>query len=97
MSLTETIRQITRAAPVALMSATFISPALLPVCCVCGLIRDETGSSPDRECWVTPRRYRQTHGVNPVDFPLTHTYCLKCFTKAQEAVKQYFREIGTSA
>jgi hypothetical protein len=78
------------------MRETFIAPTLLPVCCVCGLIRDETGSSPDRERWVTPRTYRETHGVNPADVPLTHTYCLKCFTKAQVTVTQYFREIGTS-
>jgi hypothetical protein len=86
----------TREASSALMRQAFIAPMLLPVCCVCGLIRDETGSSPDRERWVTPRTYRTTHGVNPADFPLTHTYCLKCFTKAQETTRQYFRDIGMS-
>ena len=86
----------TREAPSAPMSETWIAPTLLPVCCVCGLIRDEAGSSPDRKRWVTPRTYHKTHGVNPDDFPLTHTYCLTCFTKAQETTRQYFREIGTS-
>ena len=88
--------QTTREAPSAPMRETFIAPKMLPVCCVCRLIRDETGSSPDRERWVTPRTYRTTHGINPADCPLTHTYCLTCFTKAQETTRQYFREIGTS-
>jgi hypothetical protein len=89
----ETIHQ----APPAPIREAGIAPTLLPVCCVCGLIRDETGFRPSHERWVTPRTYRQRHGVNPADCPLTHTYCLKCFTKAQETVKQYFREIGTAA
>ena len=97
MSVVELVAQTTREVPSALRREAFIAPTLLPVCCVCGLIRDETRSSPHRERWVTPRTYRQTHGVNPDDFPLTHTYCLKCFTKTQETVKQYFREIGTAA
>ena len=79
------------------MRETFIAPAILPVCCICGLIRDETGSPPGFVRWVTQRTYRETHGVNSADFPLTHTYCPECFTKVQNTVKQYFREIGTSS
>lgn len=86
----------TRKAHSASMRETFIAPMMLPVCCVCGLIRDATQSFPDRECWITSRTYRKTHGANPADFPLTHTYCPKCFTKAQETTKQCFREMGTS-
>ena len=82
--------------PSAPMRETFIAPTMLAACCVCRLIRDEAGSTSDRERWVTPRSYRKTYGVNPADFPLTHTYCQKCFTKAQETVVQYFRQIGTS-
>jgi hypothetical protein len=77
------------------MRETFIAPTLLPVCCICGLVRDETGSTPGLDRWVTPRTYRETHGVNPTELALTHTYCLKCFTKVQDTVRQYFREIGT--
>ncbi len=97
MSLVELVVHTAREVPSDLRRETFIAPTLLPVCCVCGFIRDETGFRPSHERWVTPRTYRQTYGVNPADFPLTHTYCLKCFTKAQETVKQYFREIGTAA
>ena len=58
------VPQTTREATSAPMRETFIAPALVAACCVCGLIRDETGSFPDREHWITQRTYRQTHGVN---------------------------------
>ena len=96
MPLVALVAQTAREMLSAPISKTFIAPTLLPVCCVCGRIRDEAVSSPDRERWVTQRTYRKTYGVNPDDFHLTHTYCPKCFTKAQEAVRQYFREIRTS-
>ncbi|MBU6479228.1 MAG: hypothetical protein KGS09_01630 [Nitrospirae bacterium] len=97
MSLIKLVAQTTRRAPSTLTREMFIAPTMLPVCCVCGLIREETGFRAHHERWVTQRTYRRTHGVNPTDVPLTHTYCLKCFTKAREAMKQYFRDIGTSA
>ena len=95
MSLEELLAQTTRDAPSTPMKETFIAPMLLSVCCICGLIREETGSIPGHERWVTQRTYRETHGVNPTELPLTHTYCTKCFTKVQKTVRQYFREIGT--
>ncbi|MGA6826170.1 hypothetical protein ACO9S2_01030 [Nitrospira sp. NS4] len=71
------------------MSEPFIAPTLLAVCCLCGFIRDETGSPVDHVHWVTQRTYRETHGVNPTDILHTHTYCPTCFTKAKEALRQY--------
>ena len=95
MALQELASRTTRRAPSALMRETFIKkPKMLPVCCVCELIRDETGSSLNRERWVTPRTYRTTHGVNPADFPLIHTYCPKCFTKVMGPVSQNLRKGG---
>ena len=73
-----------------------IAPTLLAACCLCGKIRDETGSSPDHEHWVTQRTYRQTHGVKLANVPLTHTYCPTCFTKFMATLRQYRREIGPS-
>ena len=96
MSLEVLCAPTTREAPSALMRERFIAPRVLAACCVCGLIRDGTESSPDRERWVTQWTYRKTHGINPADFPLTHTYCLECFTQFTDTVKQFFREIGTS-
>lgn len=90
------VAQTTPPAPPALRSATLIAPRLLPVCCVCGLIRDETRSL-HRERWVSPRTYRQTHGVHSTQLAQTHTYCPACFTKAQETMQQYFREIRSAA
>ena len=96
MSLQKTIMQTTREVFSAPMREPFIAPALLPVCCVCKLVRDKTGFSPGREHWVTQRTYRKTHGVNPASFPLTHTYCPTCFTKVKKTVRQHSREIGTA-
>jgi hypothetical protein len=96
MSFERLVAQTTREAPSALTREKFVAPTLLPVCCICGLIRDETGSLTGLACWVTQGVYRKTHCVNPADFPLTHTYCPKCFTKIKITVRQYFRTIGTS-
>ena len=96
MSLVAQATGTTRMAPSAPKREACIAPKMLAVCCVCRLIRDETRFSPGRERWVTQRTYRKTHRVNPTDFPLTHTYCQTCFTKAQETLRQYVREIGTS-
>ena len=84
--------QTTREAPSAPMRETFIAPTPLPVCCVCSLIRDKTGSSPDPERWVTPLTYRRTHGINPTDSPLSLTYCPKCFTQVMGTVSRYLRK-----
>jgi len=96
MSLEELAAHTTPERPSASTNDIFIAPPLLPVCCICGLIRDETGPCSDVGRWVTHRTYRKTHGVNPSDFPLTHTYCPECFTQVQDSVRKYFREIGTS-
>jgi hypothetical protein len=72
--------QITHEAP----SAPKREKSLLPVCCICGLFRDETGPTLDDERWVTQRVYRKTHGMNPADCLLTHTYCPGCFTQVMD-------------
>jgi len=88
--------QPTREATSAQLREPCLSPTPLPVCCICRKIRDETGSSPDREHWVTQRTYRQTHGVRLANFLLTHTYCPPCFTKFMDTLRQYRREMRTS-
>ena len=62
-------------------------PSLLPVCCLCGLIRDETSDSVDRKRWVTRRTYYSTSGVNPADCLLTHAYCPACFAQVMTEVR----------
>ncbi len=61
--------------------------ALLAVCCVCRLIRDETGYRPHQEGWVSQRMYRKTHGVNPTKLALTHTYCPGCFMQVMKTMR----------
>lgn len=95
MSLKEALMQTTRGTFSTPMRQTLIVPTLLPVCCVCSLIRDETGPTPGLDRWVTQWTYRETHGVDPTKLALTHTYCPTCFTKAQDTIRQYFRYIGT--
>jgi hypothetical protein len=75
--------QITHAAP----STSRKETPLLPVCCLCRLIRDEIGPSLDRARWVTQRTYRKTHGVNPADCLQTHTYCPGCFTQVMDTIR----------
>lgn len=65
---------------------------LLPVCCVCGLIRDETDPLSHRTLWVTPGSYQKTHHILSIEIPFTHTYCPVCFRKAKTSMKQFFRE-----
>jgi NMD protein affecting ribosome stability and mRNA decay len=96
MSREKLVVQTTRKGSSVPLRETCSAPMPLSVCCLCGRIRDETGPSPDREHWVTQRTYRKSHGINPVDSPLTHTYCPKCFTKFQETVRQFFQKSGTS-
>ena len=84
--------QETASRPASIFSASgFNRPhperTVLAVCCVCGLIRDESESSADRERWVTPETYRQTRGVNPVDYPLTHTYCPGCYIQLMRRIR----------
>jgi hypothetical protein len=59
---------------------------LLPVCCICGLIRDESEASLDHESWITEETYRNTHGVNPSDCLFTHTYCPACLAQVMKRV-----------
>lgn len=82
-------------APSASMSTLYIAPQLLPVCCICGFIRDEAGGRPQHGRWVAQRAYQKIHGGNLADFSLTHTYCPKCLVKVQKTVRQYLREGGT--
>ena len=68
-------------------SASRKETPLLPVCCVCKLIRDEIGALPDRARWISQRTYRKTHGVNPASCLQTHTYCPGCFTQVMETIR----------
>ena len=56
---------------------------LLPVCCVCGKIRDDQGVAPGKGNWDRLDRYISKH----TDAQLSHTFCPPCY-------EQYRREQG---
>lgn len=58
--------------------ASKIKTTPLAVCCLCGLLRDETKDFIDAERWVTNRTYWETYGVNAADCLLTLTCCPRC-------------------
>jgi PAS domain S-box-containing protein len=54
---------------------------ILPFCCVCGLIRDDTGVEHGEGDWMKVDKYV----VQKTDAKVSHTYCPNCF---EEAVKK---------
>lgn len=68
-------------------------PVLIPMCCVCGLIRDDSdlgGPSPN---WIDLQQYRQHYGLQSTDLCFTHTYCPTCLVPVQERVRQYVADL----
>lgn len=61
--------------------------SMVPVCCVCGSVREDTGHSLDDERWVSRRAYRKTHGAMPADCVFTHTYCPSCFAQSIDTMR----------
>ena len=92
MSFEEIVTQPVLQASPSSRPEAYTAPLLLPVCCVCGFIRDETGSLPIRNSWVTPGSYRRTHDVRSTNLLLTHTYCPDCLLQAQIRMREFFRE-----
>ena len=90
MFLNTLFTQITRKAPSVPRRDTYIAPTLLPACCACGLVQAEAGVTPGLKRWISQRTYRETHGVNPTELALTHTYCPTCFEKVQETIRQFW-------
>ena len=80
--------------PYAFKNELFTQPTLLPVCCLCGLIRDDRGPSPGLERWLTSRTCHKTSDLKPDVLSLTHAYCPQSFTKVRETTRQYFQQIG---
>ena len=60
--------------------STITQNTIIPICCVCGLIR-ENATSPKAESWVNKGMFRRTHGKDPAAYRLTHTYCPTCYSE----------------
>ena len=88
MFLETLFTQITRKAPPAPRRDMDIAPTLLPACCACGFVQDKAGATAGLERWVSQRTYRDSHGVNPTELALTHTYCPTCFEKVLKIMRQ---------
>jgi YesN/AraC family two-component response regulator len=59
---------------------------ILPVCCVCKKIRDDSGTGPGKGKWMSLEEYMHCKkGVG-----VTSTYCPKCFEKAMGAIDKEF-------
>jgi PAS domain S-box-containing protein len=54
---------------------------ILPFCCVCGLIRDDTGVKRGEGSWMKVDKYV----IQKTDAQVTHTYCPNCY---KEAIKE---------
>ena len=70
-------------------SRTRTKTTMLHVCCLCGLLRDETAPFLDQERWVTQRTFQKMHGVHPDNCRLTHTYCPACFTQVMDRIREW--------
>jgi len=71
------------------LSTSRTKPTMLHVCCLCGLLQDEIGSSLDHERWVSRRSFRNTYGVHPDNCLLSHTYCPTCFAQVMDRIREW--------
>ena len=53
---------------------------ILPVCCVCGDIRNDTGVEQGNGVWMKSSEFI----IKKTSAEVTHTYCHKCYNKALE-------------
>ncbi|MBW1783622.1 MAG: response regulator [Deltaproteobacteria bacterium] len=61
---------------------------ILPVCCVCKKIRDDSGRAYGAGEWISVEKYM--HDKGKVD--ITSTYCPECEKKAVEQINQHLSE-----
>ena len=53
---------------------------ILPFCCVCGLIRDDTGVEHGKGKWIKAEKFV----IQKTEARVSHTYCPTCHAKAME-------------
>lgn len=63
------------------------SPRLLPVCCVCGFVRDDTHQD-DQERWLPPTTLRSAVLLSSIALVFTHTYCPDCLEAVRNGMRQ---------
>ena len=70
-------------------------PQWLPICCLCGLIRDDATRQANQPAWSPLSAYRRLHHLNAAPVYYTHTYCPTCLPRVQEQVRLYFEQHHT--
>lgn len=55
---------------------------ILPLCCVCGLIRDDTGVEPGKGEWMKMAQFINCR----TEAQVSHSYCPKCYVEAKENI-----------
>ncbi len=70
------------------MSAVANQP-FIPICCVCGLVRDDHGleNTGRHESWCNLGLYLDSYGLRDSSYKLTHTYCPSCVDRYVPAGK----------
>ena len=63
---------------------------ILPVCCVCKKIRDDSGKKPGTGKWVD----LETYIFNNSAMDVTSSYCPECFSKAEMELDQELKNFG---
>lgn len=85
------------------MSAVASHP-FIPICCVCGLVRDDHGlrGMGHHESWCNLGSYLDRYALRDSPYKLTHTYCPECVDryvpsgKSVRAEQKISSDIGTT-
>ncbi len=63
------------------------SPRLLPVCCVCRFVRDDTHRG-NQQRWMPAEDFVQTYSLAPIALVFTHTYCPDCLEEVRRRIRE---------
>lgn len=61
---------------------------VVPICCFCEKVRDDTGTEPGGGLWQDFNLYMASHVLRREEVMLSHTYCPGCLS--------YYRDFLTS-
>ncbi len=59
---------------------------ILPVCCFCQKVRDDTGTEAGRGVWQNLENYLVARKLRPDDINCSHTYCDDCLRDDPRAI-----------
>lgn len=70
---------------------------ILPVCCFCQKVRDDTGTEAGRGVWQNLENYLVARKLRPDDINFSHTYCDGCLRDDPRAIAFGTRSSGSSS